>query len=496
MVQYRSKTVGLLVFVLVWVAGCSDTPGSDPNGASASPTLESVIVTPTAAGVPVAALSPTVSPRPTGTALPAGIPPSTPSPEDPSDWIDEILIHPGGTCFEGPLTHVWVQDRFIYGAGYLVREVQWTADGSRIVFDHRVVKSERLYSVRADDGTRISKLAEGSTEVSFEYFSGDTSQAADLAGTAGMRMSFDTSPDGSRIVYSTCTYTTEIGSRLCYKPSDIRKYLCTYPTRVPGSSGSDNPYEDWIADIRKYQYELAIADIDGSNPRRLTENGDGNNFPRWSLGHQSDHTVQYALGIDPAPTRGFMDPYGHVQDVLREATFKAAGWWNDAFSGWPNILFCEGSCSNRGFSDGITVTVRIAGEAECTMGVACVKAITDSRGHVTSNRLLVEHPTTAKYHMDRKRYPVKWLGEIEKDQEPIDVPMPDGTTVKMLGFYAPSVLMHEFGHTLGMDDLKTELWGYGFMMAYPHGRRGVPDKDKEYIRQLYRNEHGGKPHRH
>ena len=218
--------------------------------------------------------------------------------------------------------------------------------------------------------------------------------------------------------------------------------------------------------------------------------------PMPSLGHQSDHTVQYALGIDPAPIGGFMDPWGHVQDVLREATFKAAGWWNDAFSGWPNILFCEGSCSNRGFSDGITVTVRIAGEADCVTGIACVYPTKNSRGHVTSDEVLFEHPTETENPEDDNMYPVRWVGRFNVDRKVEDVELPDGTTVEMFMVYAPSVMMHEFGHILGMDDLRRELWGIGFMMAEAQKRIRVPDKDKEYIRQLYRNEHGGKPHGH
>ena len=61
--------------------------------------------------------------------------------------------------------------------------------------------------------------------------------------------------------------------------------------------------------------------------------------------------------------------------------------------------------------------------------------------------------------------------------------------------------MHEFGHTVGLSDLyeyPDDRDRYlGSIMMSPQDTKeitSIPDFDKEYIKQVYRNEHGAKPH--
>ena len=60
--------------------------------------------------------------------------------------------------------------------------------------------------------------------------------------------------------------------------------------------------------------------------------------------------------------------------------------------------------------------------------------------------------------------------------------------------YLPSVLMHEFGHTVGLDDLYKYDGYAGYLMDDTHGFQSIPILDKNYIKQVYRNEHGSEPH--
>ena len=62
--------------------------------------------------------------------------------------------------------------------------------------------------------------------------------------------------------------------------------------------------------------------------------------------------------------------------------------------------------------------------------------------------------------------------------------------------YLPSVVMHEFGHAAGLQDLD----GYGglyrgYLMDDTHGFIRIPSKDIAYLSQVYRNEHGSEPHK-
>ncbi len=63
--------------------------------------------------------------------------------------------------------------------------------------------------------------------------------------------------------------------------------------------------------------------------------------------------------------------------------------------------------------------------------------------------------------------------------------------------HALGVLMHEFGHTAGLTDLyKKEYGGHysGYVMENEREVTSIPSLDRDYLRQVYRNEHGAKPH--
>ena len=71
----------------------------------------------------------------------------------------------------------------------------------------------------------------------------------------------EASPDGSRIVYTTCEYATED----------------TFRDEV-----SLHHFPDYRDDFLSYNYEVAVINVDGSNPGRVTENLDIDHYPAWS----------------------------------------------------------------------------------------------------------------------------------------------------------------------------------------------------------------------
>ena len=114
--------------------------------------------------------------------------------------------------------------------------VGWSADGQKILFNI----GPRLYVVGAD-GVGLRSVADASAEVSRPEF------------VVGPMTSFDVSPDGQQVVYSTCEYPG-IG-------------------RVGEIEGPD-PYD--------YEYELAITTLEYGQPRRVTEDNRFDNYPVWS----------------------------------------------------------------------------------------------------------------------------------------------------------------------------------------------------------------------
>ena len=62
--------------------------------------------------------------------------------------------------------------------------------------------------------------------------------------------------------------------------------------------------------------------------------------------------------------------------------------------------------------------------------------------------------------------------------------------------YLPAVLMHEFGHAAGLEDLYNFRGPYrGYLMHYYHPFEKILPRDAAYLGQVYRNEHGSEPHK-
>ena len=146
---------------------------------------------------------PTAAPTPLAVAGPGITPCSVSGPELPEDW-------------------------------QLANHVRWSPDGSQILFDLSVGKIGTppvgLYSVDAD-GHRVREVVDPIENSAFSDFFGRYT---------GSMMYFDISPDGSKVAYSSCRYST----------------------------GSN--------------FELMVSDLDGTETRRLTDNGHVDNYPVWS----------------------------------------------------------------------------------------------------------------------------------------------------------------------------------------------------------------------
>ena len=180
------------------------------------------------------------SPTPaTGTQTPISTAIPSPTPGQPgitgnsSTTVDD---HPEFPC--GPY----------FGRGYIFSEhfVFWTPDSSQLVFS----SAEGIIWTVGADSSHLNKVLDANPEpIAF--------------GRPGFMYGFhgDLSPDGTQIVYTSCQF-----------PFLHRYFGETEPTR-------DGPE---LYDRGRYNYEIAISGLDGSNQQRLTSNERLDIVPVWS----------------------------------------------------------------------------------------------------------------------------------------------------------------------------------------------------------------------
>ena len=137
-----------------------------------------------------------------------------------------------------------------------------------------------IYAVDAD-GSRLQTIVDPSINT----------VRAKRGHLVGLMTHFDISPDGSQIVYSTCRYPNS--DRL--PPSDLASW--------------------------EFSYEIVVANIDGTNTRRITNNDHFDNFPVWS---PDGSQIAFVSDIDPshnAPeTHGRLMVYTMATGELRDLT--------------------------------------------------------------------------------------------------------------------------------------------------------------------------------
>ena len=149
--------------------------------------------------------------------------------------------------------------RGIIESDYTPDILAWTQDGNRIIFDNPRVHS--AFGGWRDDanGWDIHFL-----DVGGGYLHRIVDANPEYLPHHGVYA--DVSPDGSRIVYASCEY-----------PSARE----LYHTVVFHTGEEWSAYDD-LFERERYNYEIVIRKIDGTDPRRLTENIVMDHYPVWS----------------------------------------------------------------------------------------------------------------------------------------------------------------------------------------------------------------------
>ena len=197
--------------------------------------------------------------------------------------------------------------------------------------------------------------------------------------------------------------------------------------------------------------------------------------------HQGDSNVEYTgLTAGPGAT-----PLPAWADMLVE---EMADKWEAASNGL--VEFCEaGTCS--GSREGLITPIDVVVGSltsdppsrttpGCGRTIACViYGEPPSSGHLGALTFRIENPAYA--HGGR----VYWTG----------VPSWNDTTRGGLYYrYLPSTVLHELGHTIGLDDLRIAGGRYaGMVMDKAEAHQVLTDRDIAYLLQVYRD-HAARRH--
>ena len=152
------------------------------------------------------------------------------------------------------------------------RTHRWSPDGSRIVFSTRGLweaSPPTIYAVDAD-GRQLRQIVDASGEITLR---------GKVLVQLGNMTYFDVSPDGSRLVYSTCGRPTSGESLYEFYDDDIDSgWVLTHVYR----DGKEQYNSYRLMELRRHSYDVVVSNIDGTDAMWLTEDKNINNFPVWS----------------------------------------------------------------------------------------------------------------------------------------------------------------------------------------------------------------------
>ena len=118
-----------------------------------------------------------------------------------------------------------------------------------------------------------------------------------------------------------------------------------------------------------------------------------------------------------------------------------------AWNGTGGITMCKEGCTEN--RDNYTITVDTGDTRSCSTSAACIVNAFDGSGnyrqkHMVSTTMYFEHPG---YGWGKEIY---WTLDSQKMKDPVP-----GTNGRAMYVYISSASVHEFGHTVGIDDIPT-----------------------------------------
>jgi Tol biopolymer transport system component len=163
----------------------------------------------------------------------------------------------------------------------------WSPDGQQIAFCTDRDGNDEIYVMDADGSNLRNLTNHPSSDCENPAWSHSGEKIAFYTDRDGNRELYVMDADGSNQIRVTRTQGFDLLTRRAWSPDDSKFVYCSTDDHIFDENGGPDRYD---------LFEIYVADVDGSNVVKLTEDGEQDSYPAWSPDGKTILYVHFETG--------------------------------------------------------------------------------------------------------------------------------------------------------------------------------------------------------